>query len=226
MKPLIIAIISILSTNTYANMDFYMSGPIVDEFTQVTKSNDLCPNTTSKSEIENIINILIQDYFQPLLPALKSKRLKIREFENDEYFLKTFFKLGHILKEERTYYIDINKKLYQCAPSKLALRSILAHEIQHILDYKNSNSIELVKIGARMLRKKSRSYYERSTDYKIMEMGLSQGIKEYREWIYLRLSGKGLKTKQCFYYTPEEINRYNQGEDDFSDYYNKYCKKN
>jgi hypothetical protein len=213
-----------MSFQSLANMDFYMSGHLTDSFNTFNKAIKNCEIKTSKNEIKSIIENNIKNYFEDLLPALNENRIEIREFKNDEYFLKTFFKLGHILKDKKTYYIDINTNIYHCAPSEKALEAILAHEIQHIQDYKDMNSLELIKLGIKMLKKKTRSEYERSTDFKIMHIGLSQGIKEYREWIYKKLNTKGLNKKRCYYYTPEEINRYMQGELDFTDYYNKYCK--
>lgn len=139
--------------------------------------------------------------------------------------MKTFFKLGHILKEKRLYYLDINTKIYKCAPPENAIKAIWAHELQHISDYKDASSIELIKLGLKMIRKKTRSQYERATDFRTMERGHSEGLKEYRLWIYKRLTEKDLKIKKCYYYTPEEINRYLQGENDFSEYFNIYCKK-
>jgi hypothetical protein len=214
----------ILSFSSFANMDFYMSGHMSDEFTSHNKNLEMCDNQTNKAAIEKIIEKNIKNHFQDLLPALNEKRIKIREFESDDYYLKTFFKLGHILKDRRTYYIDLNTKIYSCAPSLKALEAIVAHEIQHIQDYRDMNPLQLIKLGIQMIRKKTRSSYERSTDFSVMKLGYSQGIKEYREWIYKRLNQKSLNKKKCFYYTPEEINRYMQGELDFSDYFNKYCK--
>jgi hypothetical protein len=224
MIKLLILPLLILSFSSYANMDFYMSGHISDEFSTEVDNLAECDNQTNKDSITKIIDINIRKHFKDLIPALEEKRIKIREFENDQYYLKTFFKLGHILKDKRTYYIDLNKKLYNCSPSAKALEAILAHEIQHILDYKDMNSLQLIKLGIKMVRKRTRSSYERSTDFSVMQMGYSQGIKEYRQWIYKKLDHKALNKKKCFYYTPEEINRFMQGELDFSDYFNKYCK--
>ena len=226
MNKLLIITFLFFSTLAHANMDFYLAGPSKHEIIAQSSKQELCPNSTTKDEINLIVSNLISEHFPSLIESFKDNRIKIREFENDSYFLKTFFKLGHILKEKRLYYLDINTKLYDCAPPKLALKAILAHELRHIADYKDSSSIQLIRLGLRMIGKKSRSRYERETDYHVMELGLSEGIREYRLWIYKRLSEKSLKKKKCFYYTPEEINRFLQGEVDFSDYFNKYCKKN
>lgn len=190
-----------------------------------SNTDNLCEHKTNKEEILTIVNSILNKNFEVLLPAYKDGRLKIREFENDEYFLKTMFKLSHILKKTRVYYLDINKKLYNCAPNKEALTAILAHELQHIDDYQKSKTFGLIRLGIKMVGKKSRSKYERSTDFRVMEMGYSEGIKGYRNWIYKRLDEKGLKTKKCYYYTPHEIDLYQEGQRDFSNYYKEFCKK-
>lgn len=226
MKTILTISFIIFSSLSHANMDFYLAGALKQELNDQERDENLCPYKTNNEEINLILGNLIADHFPSLLESFKDNRIKVREFQNDAYFLKTFFKLGHILKEKRLYYLDINTKLYECAPTKLALRAILAHELKHIADYKDSSSVELIRLGLRMIGKKSRSHYERATDYHVMELGLSEGIREYRLWIYKQLTDKALKKKKCFYYTPEEINRYLQGEIDFNEYFNVYCKRN
>ena len=221
MKLLIFFLTFLINITAFANMDFYLSGALKNS---ISNSDEYCPATTSKSEILITVKDIIYKDFNDLIPAFEENRIQIREFESSDYFLKTMFKLGHIFKNKRVYYLDINKNLYHCSPSKIALTAILAHEIQHISDYKHATSPELIKLGIKMIGKKSRSAYERSTDFSVMKLGYSRGLIEYREWIYSRLNDKGLRTKKCFYFTPEEINRYLQGELNFTDYFNKYCK--
>ena len=81
-------------------------------------------------------------------------------------------------------YLDLNIKLYECSPSKSALISIMAHELKHLLDYKKSGFFKVSKLGLRMLFKKSRSKYERETDLYVIKNGFSNGLIQYREWIY------------------------------------------
>lgn len=225
MKLYVVIITSLFMNFAFANMGFYISGTNKLELNAPPNSSELCPNTTNKKEINNIVNKLIAENYPKLLDAFKNNRIKIREFENDSYFLKTFFKLGHILKEKRMYFLDLNKKLYECAPPKSALIAILAHELKHIQDYKDSSSLQLIRLGIKMIGKRSRSKYERATDFHVMQEGMSEGIREYRLWIYKRLTKKSLRKKKCFYFTPEEINRFLQGEVDFDEYFNVYCKR-
>lgn len=221
MKSIVFLSFFLTTLLAHANMDFYFTGPLKINH---TLQSEACPETTSVEKIKTLINNIIQKDFPELIPAHSENRIQIREFESNDYFLKTFFKLGHILKKKRIYFLDINTKIYTCAPEEKALEAILMHEIQHIKDYKDATSAGLVKLGIKMLGKKSRSQYERSTDFSIMELGHAEGIKAYRNWIYQQLDQKSLRKKQCYYYTPEEINRYLKGELDFKDYFSKYCK--
>ena len=183
-----------------------------------------CENKTSLNEVNDLIAIIIGTQYKDLIKDYAQGRIQTRIFKNDDYFLKTSFKLSHILNNERTYFIDINEKLFECSPDYQSLKAILMHEIQHLSDYKNMNIAQLMKLGAKMISRKGRSSYERNTDFAVMEKGESIGIRGYRDWIYERLDKKALKFKRCYYYTPEEIERFILGQRDFSDYYEKYCK--
>lgn len=122
-------------------------------------------------------------------------------------------------------YFDLNIKLYECSPNKSALISIMAHELKHLLDYKRSGFLKVSRLGFNMLFKKSRSKYERETDLFVMKNGLSSGLIQYREWIYGQLDNGSLKTKECFYYTPTEIELYLDQEIDSMDtYFSNYCR--
>jgi hypothetical protein len=186
--------------------------------------NETCENKTSLKEVNDLIAIIIGTQYKDLIKDYANGRIQTRLFKNDNYFLKTSFKLSHILKNQRTYFIDINEKLFECAPDYQSLKAILMHEVQHLSDYKKMNLPQLVKLGVKMITRKGRSFYERQTDLAVMEKGQSIGIRGYRNWIYEKLDSKGLKFKRCYYYTPEEIDRFISGERDFSDYFEKYCK--
>lgn len=204
----------------------------------------LCPSTTNNDEIFTIVEALIYNdqeklnlissdmllpskpMFKELVQSYEDKRIVIREFTNDEYFLKTMFKIDQIYKKNRKMYLDINTKLYDCAPSKNALISILAHELSHLQDYRKRGFFKVLGLGSRMLTKKGRSKYERLTDLYIMQNNLSLGIKEYRQWIYKRLDEKELKTKQCFYYTPSEVDLYELSNiNSMKTYFKNYCRR-
>lgn len=190
----------------------------------LSHASDYCPSKTNKKEIKSLIhNILVaENIFPKLRPLWDQKRLKLVEFQSNAYYLKTG--PGPILKNKnkRLLKIFINTKLYQCAPTKKALKAILIHELAHLDDYLQKS---VFKIGLKMLRRKSRARYERATDLRVLELGHHQGLKEYRKWIYSKLTKKELKKKKCFYYTPQEIDDHDHLGTEAKSYFKKYCQR-
>jgi hypothetical protein len=173
-----------------------------------------CPYQTNQKEVEELVQTIIQKHF----PNLKQANTKFRYFKNDEYFLKTFVKPLDIFKKERTYFLDINEKLYDCSPAPLALEAILVHELVHLNDFTQLGTLGFFKLLAKMATSEGRASYERQTDLRTLELGYAEGLKEYRYWIYQRLDSKALKKKKLMYYTPDEIDSwlvdyYSQGTD-------------
>merc|ERR1711862_247320 len=98
-------------------------------------------------------------------------------------------------------------------PSMNAMHSIIAHELNHILDYTHMNITQLADFGIHYaLNYDFHIWYEHETDHRVLELQLGQGLKEYREWIYTVLNSTERQTKRTEYYTPLEIqgwmNRY------------------
>jgi hypothetical protein len=162
-----------------------------------------CENQTSKQEIKDIVENIRLTYF----PDLKQVDIGIREFKSDAYFLQAKPKITSLLKnkKKRQYFVEVNTGLYECSPSRIALEAIIAHELEHIVDYEKKNSIQIVALGASYASSKTRAAYERQTDVKVLYKGLAEGLIEYRKWIYQRLTPKQLVQKRKFYLTPEEI---------------------
>ncbi len=146
-------------------------------------------------------------------PSLKHINLQVRNFKSKNYYLKTNINVGTLLNKpaKRLYYIEINPKMLECAPTEKAMDAILVHELKHIED------MVQMKTGALLgflfnygTNKKFIVDYERATDEKPLELGLAEGLKEYRNWIYSLLNEKGLAEKRKIYYTPEEIDLWSE----------------
>jgi coenzyme F420-reducing hydrogenase gamma subunit len=170
---------------------------------------DICSTAIDENNVQEHINFLLEKHF----PELQNIKIKIENFESNAYFLQANLKKKTIFKEahKRTYVIEVNQKLYACPPTPKGLRAILAHEIQHISDYLNMSSAEIIALAARYsTNKKFHTEYERSTDKKTLEKGFGKGLIDYRLWVYQWLSPKQLKEKKRFYYTPEEIETWMQ----------------
>lgn len=141
--------------------------------------------------------------------ALKAVKISIVTIENDrETFFRTMFELNPISKSSRfytsekaQYFIYVNEDVNDCTPPEIAVEGILVHELFHILDYVKKNFFSMVGLGL--------SYgpeYERYTDLRAAELGYTEGLISYREWIYSILPDEeALAKKKKFYLTPEEL---------------------
>jgi hypothetical protein len=177
------------------------------------EENSYCPHQTSTEEITMIIQKLIAENDD--FSLLKDMDIQLRFYNDDQYFFKTFLKPLHIFfkSEKRTYFIDINEKVFQCSPSPVALEAILAHELYHIKDYAEYKTKNFFSLLWKMAGKKRRSQYERHTDLRTLNAHekYADGLIEYRKWIYQRLDEKGLIKKKFFYLTPQEIDEIRAG---------------
>jgi hypothetical protein len=111
---------------------------------------------------------------------------------------------------ERTYRVRYNPKLLADPPSNRAVLAILVHELKHVLDYtKKATEAELVDFGVKYaLDQPFRTGYERATDEHALSRGYGEGLKDYRHWLYERVTPDKLEEKRRDYYTPEEIDAY------------------
>jgi len=162
-----------------------------------------CDGRTDKYEIEEIIYDVTSRFF----PGLLSRSIEVKEFSSDAYFLQAKPKISTLIgqREKRKYFIEINKKLYECSPGKIALEGIIAHELTHINDYDSMSVPQIIGLAAKYTSKRARAEYERNTDRHVVQEGLGEGLIEYRNWIYQQLSPNELKLKRFYYLTPEEI---------------------
>ncbi len=150
---------------------------------------------------DQLDELLAMEYFK----ILENINISLKEMDSNSYYLATGILDKLNPPKERRYIIKINNKLFDCAPTERAMKAILAHELVHILDYIEGSRFNLLSFGARYVI--SGAKIERATDYRVFQLGLAVGIKEYRQWVYQLLSPKDLKVKRKRYYTPEEIDK-------------------
>jgi len=169
----------------------------------------------SKKVIECMIGELIHSSYPELKSAYSSGRIQINEFNSRHYFLKTSISKGKFSKKgsRRTYSVDVNPKFYFSyamsgadVPTYSSVQGILAHELEHLVDYELSTRQGLIEIGLKALFNPSE--YERSTDIRAFKRGFAPGIQNYRRWIYGQLSARALQKKKQRYFTPEEIDEW------------------
>ena len=188
-----------------------------------------CPNKVNSEQVLDLFKNIIETDIPQLKQFYDRGQIKYEEFEGEEYFLGTFPKLSNAFKKnptKRKAKLKVNKSIFKCAPSENALRAILIHEAKHLLDYFTLNFAGYLKLLNSYSDNHRRAKYERSTDLYVLETGYHKGLKEYRDWIYLRLNPKELKTKQCFYLTSQEISQWKPTQEiNWKETLTKYCGK-
>ena len=106
---------------------------------------------------------------------------------------------------ERRYIIRANSAVFSGdEPPIGATAAILAHELQHILDYTAMSGEELVDFALEY-SEGDITTVERATDEAVLARGCATGLKAYREWLYEQLDAETAAEKRRDYYTPDEI---------------------
>jgi hypothetical protein len=96
--------------------------------------------------------------------------------------------------------------LLECSPGGAVLEAILIHELEHIVDYTQMRSAQILFFGLRYVTdRKFRTRYERQTDLKALKHKVHGGLMTYREWIYQWLTPKQLARKKQYYLSPGKI---------------------
>lgn len=163
-----------------------------------------CGTPITLEEFNQTLQQVRDRYFMDLA-AIK---LSVVSFSSSAYFLQAQPSFGTMLREahRRSYRLELNPRLLDCPPPEIGLESILVHELEHVRDYVSWTSPRLMGRGLRyVLSGHYRDRYERATDQKVLELGLGEGLAQYREWIYQWLGPKDLARKRRRYMTPEEI---------------------
>jgi hypothetical protein len=114
-------------------------------------------------------------------------------------------------KETRRYVLLITDKynmnadtIYSALDSS-AIRSILAHELSHIVSYKNKTNAELFLFGIKYVLNRSKIEYE--TDMIAIEHGFGAGLVEYTNYINRSplTNKKYLLRKKKYYLSSNEL---------------------
>lgn len=165
-----------------------------------------CENPSCERMIETVRRLIDAKF-----PRLASRQVRITEFSSKDTFLQAQPK--HVLRsgKNRVYEIQVNPRLFDDPPSANALEGILVHELSHLNDYTYMNSFEIADLGLMYAgggAPRGVIRYERATDETAMRKGFASGIREYRQWLYGKVSGRDLELKKKIYYTPEEVDAY------------------
>jgi hypothetical protein len=159
------------------------------------------PQTDAIQKTQKIINEVIEKSY----PELKSKRIEVKTFQSNTDYFRARFSFNKMLTfQKMRYIIFVNPQVFTKNAPEKGIRSILAHELAHVLYYAERNRFELlglIKLSAKDFAQK----FERGADLEAMARGYGEGLTEYRKWLYQNIPLKNLEEKKRNYFSPEEI---------------------
>ena len=141
-------------------------------------------------------------------PELSTVSLELRESHSEEYLFETDIVRSSLWMpgRPRGYLLYLSSRFDTSTLSARAQEAILAHELQHVLDYESWSLARLAFFYARYSWSADyRRNYERETDRRVLARGYADGLIEYRVWLYARLSPEQVERKRRDYLSPEEI---------------------
>lgn len=157
--------------------------------------------TDAIQKTQKIVNEVIEKSF----PELKSKKIEVKTFQSESDYFQSRFSFGKMLTfQKMRYIIFVNPKVFEKNAPESGIRSIIAHEIAHVLYYSKRNRVELlglIKLSSKDFTQK----FERGADLEAIARGYGGGIKDYRQWLYQNIPQKNLEEKKRNYFSPEEI---------------------
>ncbi len=150
-------------------------------------------------------NLFVNEIAKRSYPEINLQKIKIKSFDSDTNFFKARFSYTRFLTfQKMRHIIYVNPKFYSLNASENATRSIIAHELAHILYYTKKNRLEL--LGLASLASGSFTIkFERKTDLVAIKRGYGEGLIEYREWLYKQIPKNEIESKKKNYFSPEEI---------------------
>jgi hypothetical protein len=100
--------------------------------------------------------------------------------------------------------VYVNPRLFELQAPEAGVRAIIAHELAHVLYFKNRNRVQLLGL-VRLISKRYTAKFERRSDLKAISLGYGEGLKAYRRWLYGNVPASKLGEKRRNYFSPEEI---------------------
>jgi hypothetical protein len=152
-------------------------------------------------QTQKIINEVIEKSY----PELKNKRIEIKTFKSESDYFQARFSFGKYLTfQKMQYLIFVNPKVFERGATADGIRSVIAHELAHVLYYSKRNRFELLGL-VNLSGKKFTQRFERGADVEAIARGYGEGLIEYRNWLYQNIPPKSLEEKKRNYFSPEEL---------------------
>jgi len=148
---------------------------------------------------------VLQDIQVTSYPELAHVDLRVRSFRSQSDYFRTRFSLYRFLLPMRMrYFVDVNPALFQEQAPLEGICAILAHELAHVVSLSRGNRIRRLGL-VRLLSKGQTTKFERRADLDAIHRGYGDGLKSYREWVYVHIPPSKLQEKRRNYFSPEEI---------------------
>jgi hypothetical protein len=159
---------------------------------------------TEKEAIEKTEK-LISEVIEKSYLELKGSKIKVKTFQSDSNYFKSRFSLSRYLKFQKLNYVMyVNPEVFTKNAPENAVRAIIAHELAHVLYYRQKNRFELLGLVS-LTDKSFTAKFERKTDLEAIKRGYGEGLIEYRKWLYQNIPAADLRAKKRDYFSPEEI---------------------
>lgn len=145
---------------------------------------------------------------RPAFSRLDGLTLVLETFDSREDFFRARPRSPWRAPLERTYAVQVNRKVCDDPPPPAAEKAILAHELAHLDAYAAMGRAGLLRLGWEYLIRpggKKVEEFEKSADDAAVAAGQGLGLADYREWLYPRVSPKTAERKRRLYRGPEEL---------------------
>ncbi len=149
--------------------------------------------------------LLVDEILAASYPELQSADIRIKTFDNKgDYFRVGFSSARFLFGKRMSYVVLVNPKVFDLEAPAEAVRAILAHELGHVLYFRQRKRVELLGL-VRLASKRFTARFERWADLQAISRGYGKGLKEYRAWLYGHIPPERLAEKKRNYFSPEEI---------------------
>jgi hypothetical protein len=157
------------------------------------------------TELTDAVRGLLCDVVVTSYPSLEATAIEVGVFHSQSDYFRTSFSIRRFLSgRQMRYRILVNPDVVPKGADPDGVRSIVAHELGHVLDFQSGKRIRLLGL-VRLLIPRCAATFERRTDLEAIGRGFAEGLKAYRRWLYLHVPADRLHEKRRNYFSPEEI---------------------
>ena len=154
------------------------------------------PTSFRRPEAVEKTKRIVAEIVDKSFPELQRTKIEIKIFRSGSNFFKSQFSISRFLTFQKLrYVIFVNPEVYRRAAPEDGIRSILAHELAHILYYKRKNRFQLFGL-ARLADHDFTADFERKADLEAIARGDGEGLKHLSKMALRKYSAKIYRTKK------------------------------